>query len=83
MYYVGKFKKDCKVVSLPIIWYYIEKGKSKCLWPVRDLQTKLQKRTPPPPNKRENKDWKILDVEILLNGSTIFSWNTILCLNKK
>lgn len=69
MYYVGEFKIDSKVSSLPVVWIFTEKGKTKCYWPVRDLKNKILKRTPPPLNKRENESWKIFDVKILLNES--------------
>lgn len=69
MYYVGEFKIDSKVSSLPVVWTFTERGKTKCYWPVRDLKNKILKRSQPPLNKRENESWKIVDVKILLNGS--------------
>lgn len=77
MYQVGEFNINSTVGPVPILWIFEENGVTKCFWPVYDLKKNLLKKTPPPATKKENRNWMIFEVNILLRKSMYFPSKTI------
>lgn len=55
-------------------WIILDKGETKCHWPLRGLEFKLKNLVAPPlaVNIDEKKYWKLMRCEILLNGTKSF-----------
>lgn len=69
MYQVAEFVVGHNINPVPVIWVFKKNGRLYCYWPKRDLKNKLGKKTPPP-LVTNSKLWDILEIKLLLNGST-------------